>query len=155
MMMMMESMTRKVRREKEDFFSIEDQSDSDDLCSVPGLLHSSPPSPHFLVEEYFCIKFCETFAGLGAGLAWIAAHRNPISINVTDIGSPTTNVTASITNTNTPTNTQTQTNSNTATNTNNDQDTITQSETNTNTNNANTNCVCVCDGVSCTCTNCG
>ena len=55
MMMIMKFMTRKVLIEKEDFFSIEDQSDSDDLCSVPGLLHSSPPSPHFSVEKYFFI----------------------------------------------------------------------------------------------------
>ena len=39
-----------------------------------------------------------TFVGLGAGLAWIASLRVPITTSISNIGSPTTNVTVSQTN---------------------------------------------------------
>ena len=74
------------------------------------------------------------FIGLGAGLAWVASQKVPITTNLTGIGSPSTNITVTQTNTNNPTITQTQTNSATSTNTNTDNDTINSSSTNTQTN---------------------
>ena len=57
------------------------------------------------------------------------AQQNGITTNVSSIGSPSTNVTVSMTNENNPVITQTVTITNTASNTNNDQDTVTQSNT--------------------------
>ena len=60
--------------------------------------------------------------GIGAALAWLASVRVPIDVDISDIGSPTTNVTVTSTSTNSGSTTQTQSQTNTATNTNNDQD---------------------------------
>merc|ERR1711973_792175 len=78
-----------------------------------------------------------TIIGIGASLAWLALQRVPITTNISDIGSPSTNVTVGVTNTNQQTVSQTQTAPNTATNTNNDNDNISQTNTVTinNTNN--------------------
>jgi hypothetical protein len=118
-----------------------------------------PAIPTLVGKRWFLkyFSFCIFISGLGAGLAWVASQRRPITTTFSNIGSPTTNVTVSETNTNTPTVTQTQTSTNTQTNTNNDDDTISSSSTNTNTNtntNTDTNCVCTCTNNVCTC-NCG
>jgi hypothetical protein len=90
------------------------------------------------IQNKFAIDIYYIFSGLGAGLAWVASQQVPITTTISEIGSPSTNVTITQTNTNTPTITQTQTNTATATNTNNDSDTISSSSTNTVTN-TNTN----------------
>ena len=46
----------------------------------------------------FLIPAIPTFVGLGAGLAWIASLRVPITTNISGIGSPSTNVTVTSTN---------------------------------------------------------
>ena len=67
-------------------------------------------------------------------MAWVVAQSSGISASISSIGSPTTNVTVSMTNNNSPDITQSVIVTNTAINTNNDQDTINQSNTVTVTN---------------------
>ena len=117
------------------------------------------PNANFVKRRRFVKKVKCFCTGLGAGLAWVASQRVPITFNISDIGSPTTNVTVTNTNTNSPTISQSQTANNAATNTNNDNDNISQTNqqtvTNTNTNtNPNIVCNCSCNNNVCTC-NCG
>ena len=86
-----------------------------------------------LAELNLNILTSRHFSGIGAGLFWLFSQR--LTVDISEIGSPSTNITIDLVNTNNPTLSQSLRNTNTAINTNNDADTITQTVINTNENN--------------------
>ena len=64
--------------------------------------------------------------GFGAATAWIISQTGGIDTTISDIGSPSTNISVSMVNSNNPTIQQTLTVTNSAINTNSDNDQITQ-----------------------------
>ena len=72
---------------------------------------------HFLdlVNDIYTVKFIEVNSsinsGIGAGLFWLFSQR--ITADISDIGSPSTNITIELKNTNNPTLRQTLSNTNT------------------------------------------